>query len=161
MMLATQPRRIMGRIMTIGVIALLLGGLAVVPAAAEKPIPDFGSKAAMQLDCETAGGQFHVTEQGNLWCYFPNGSMWICDENGNECTYFPPFTLPPDTHVPVDGGGVLDGGGTDQGGGDQGGVPPSAPIVVPPDDNQPPMMTSPSPGHGKKGKKHSHHGKRH
>jgi hypothetical protein len=151
----------MSQMVTIGAVVLALSGLGASSAlAADQPIPDMGSKENARTKCEEIGGQFHVTDQGNLWCFFPDGGMWTCDGNGNECTYYPPFTVPTNTHPPVDGGGVLDGGGADQGIADPGGAPPSAPVVVLPGENQQPATTLPAPSHSKKGKKHGHHSKR-
>jgi hypothetical protein len=91
----------------LALLALALGVLAARPAGAATTWYDYGSRAAFERDCRANGGQFHETAQGNLWCFYPNGGMVLCDANGNNCDWLsPPRTRPRRTHAPV-GGGVV------------------------------------------------------
>jgi hypothetical protein len=98
--------------LALALLALALGVLAARPAgAATNYWYDFGSRAAFVQDCRANGGQFHETEEGNLWCFYPNGGMVLCDANGNNCDWLgPPRTRPRGTHAPV-GGGVVGAAG--------------------------------------------------
>jgi hypothetical protein len=111
-----------------GALALVLGGFGAegTTATGVEKFPDYGSRATFKASCETAvedepAGTFTDLGNDGLFCQYPDGEIITCDKDGNDCYDLPRgVTRPPDTHMPVDGGGVLDGGGTDPLGEDAG-----------------------------------------
>jgi hypothetical protein len=149
----------------VGAVTLVLGGLAVHPAAAQTRQQAVNQANDYSLDCLNQGGEpdAEVLDSGSIdiECTFDDGSTETCiwnafDDYNQHCSVIHGVTRPPVTHLPVDGGGVLDNGGMEPGGTDA-----LTSGLTGPDGHQQPAATPP-PSHGKaKQHRHGHHGKRH
>jgi hypothetical protein len=118
-------------------------------AAGEGPVfgpDDFGTRADFEDHCDTAGGTFIDTEDGNLWCHNRDDSQTVCDAEGNDCyTIHREDQEPTSPHGPTGptgGVGPVEEGGTDP-------APPVAESPAPAADN--PTASEPQPSAGEAG----------
>ena len=102
-------------------VALALPGMGAA-AEAEEEDSDFYNRAQFKGHCEVDyGGIFTDTEDGNLWCQYPDGSQQVCDSNGNDCWY-----IPRENNDPFD---PSDWGGGDEVADEPSGTESPAPVI--------------------------------
>lgn len=103
------------------VLSAAVVGLAILTALgggdgvnAEENAHDFGSKAEFKSACESnviegVSGTFVDSPKDNLTaCFYGDGSKNVCDQNGNDCNYYPP---PKSNQEPGSGGPFLGSNG--------------------------------------------------
>jgi hypothetical protein len=150
---AMNGRQMTRRIM-LGTLAVTLALPGLRAAAAVEGPMDFGSREDFEDYCESVGGDFTDTGDGNLWCQDFTGGQTVCDGEGNDC-YTIPF-MPPTSTWPELGNDPLTQGGD--------AAPPEAgnpnpPGATAPDDNLDHGDTTGAKGKGKHHKHHKHKGK--
>lgn len=72
------------------VLALVVLGLAPVHGTLAAPIGE-GSKKTFEEGCKSMNGTFIDSPKDGLTaCFYDDGSKHVCDQNGSQCTYYPP-----------------------------------------------------------------------
>ena len=146
--------RQMTRRIMLGTLAVTLALPGLRAAAAVEGPMDFGSREDFEDYCETVGGDFTDTGDGNLWCQDFTGGQTVCDGEGNDC-YTIPFMPPTSTWPDLSNDPLTQGGDA---------APPEAgnpnpPGATAPDDSLDHGDTTGAKGKGKHHKHHKHKGK--
>ncbi|MFL6043170.1 MAG: hypothetical protein ACJ740_17430 [Gaiellales bacterium] len=72
------------------VLGLAVLGLAPVHGTLAAPIGE-GSKKTFEEGCKEMHGTFIDSPKDGLTaCFYDDGSKHVCDQNGSQCTYYPP-----------------------------------------------------------------------
>ena len=115
MTMTAPTRRVVGQLIVVSALALILGGLVASPTAAQTRKQATHQANQESIDCFAEGGNpdANTYPSGTIetTCTFSDNSVQICTwepQTGyrKDC-HVDPLIRPPDTHLPVGGGGVL------------------------------------------------------